>query len=169
MRIWLRRNTVSKVPIMLFLKRPNQPKLVKGQMRFVNIVPMKIIPTADDNSIWDAIKRYEDKPIESREPTLDERPNAEEMALISGTLSDEQKSYMMEMLKYQKIEEEVISEAVTQSNTPANGVEMFAQAQSKFKYDLSKIKSILGDGYKLKDYKIEDWDILSKHFEGEKK
>jgi hypothetical protein len=171
MRIWLRRNTVSKVPIMLFLKRPNQPKLVKGQMRFVNIVPMKIIPTAEDNSIWDAIKRYEDKPIESREPTLDERPNAEEMALISGTLSDEQKSYMMEMLKYQKIEEEVINEAVSQNNIPipVNGVEMFAQAQSKFKYDLSKIKSILGDNYKLKDYKIEDWYVLEKYFEGEKK
>jgi hypothetical protein len=46
---------------------------------------------------------------------------------------------------------------------------MFAQAQSKFKYDLSKIKSILGDNYKLKDYKIEDWYVLEKYFEGEKK
>ena len=173
MRIWLRRNTQSKVPVMLFLKRPNQPKVVKGQMRFVNIVPMKIIPTAKDNSIWDAMARYEADPIESREPREDERPNAEEMALISGTLSDEQKSYMMEMLKYQKEEAEIISSVISEqqenNNYPDTGIKMLAMAKSQFGYDFPKIKDILSSDYKLNDYKNEDWDKLKKHFEGEKK
>ena len=169
MRIWLRRNTQSKVPIMLFLKRPNQPKVVKGQMRFVNIVPMKIIPTAKDNSIWDAIARYEVDPIESREPREDERPNAEEMALISGTLSDEQKSYMLEMLKYQKEEAEIISSAISETqstdNYPVNGIGMLGMANKEFGYDFPKIKDILSNpDYKLSDYKNSDWDTLKKHY-----
>ena len=36
-------------------------------------------------------------------------PNKEEMAMISGTLSDDQKAYMLEMLKYQKPDNDAIN------------------------------------------------------------
>lgn len=174
MRIWLRRNPSAKVPIMLFLKRPNQPKVIKGEMRFVNIVPMKIIPTAKDQSIWDAIKRYEDDPIESREPTANEKPSEEEMALISGTLSSEQKSYLMEMLKYQSDTEEAIStimnedeEEIEKDRIPSNGVDLIElMKENGWEFSLPQVRKILGKpDWKLKDFAIEDWLKIKEHFE----
>jgi len=112
MRIWLRKNAISKVPIMLFLKRPNIPKIVDGKVKFVDIVPMKVVPKPDDDSIWDAMKRYEDNPIEFRKLTEDEIPNEDELALITGTLTAGQLSYVKEMAKYAKDNEEAVGELV---------------------------------------------------------
>jgi len=166
MRLWLRRNTQSKVPIILFLKRPNLPKLVKGQMRFVNIVPMKIIPNGKHQSIWDAIGEYEANPIESREPKENERPTADEMAMISGTLSDEQKTYMLEMLKYQRVDEEAISEIVATKETipsdyPVNGVSMISKALA-MKMSKDEIEKVIGVSTDeiINDYKTEYWNKI---------
>jgi len=100
MRIWLRKNPISKVPIMLFLKRPNIPKLVDSKVKFIDIVPMKVVPQPGEESIWEAMKRYEENPIEFRKPTKDEVPNEEEEALIRGTLTTGQLSYVKEMARY---------------------------------------------------------------------
>jgi hypothetical protein len=173
MRIWLRRSTVSKVPIMIFLKRPNIPTIVKGKPRFINIVPEKVTPNYSpklkEESIWDAIARYEQEPFESRVRREDETLTSEEMALVSGTLSNEQKSYMMEMLKYQKEEAEEISSAVSESKevvsngNPENGIKLIALAQATYKSALPELKSILGDDF-LKNYKPEMWEKVVKHY-----
>jgi hypothetical protein len=155
MRLWLRRNPRSKVPIILFLKRPNMPKIKNGVMQFVNVVPLKITPTDKDNSIWDAIARYEANPIESRKPTEDETPTAEEFAAISGTLTTEQRQYAMEMMKYQKeVEESLMAvspgDTITVppnaelSNVPANGGQAIARAISELKLTSTEIEEALG-------------------------
>lgn len=121
MRMWLRRNPISKVPVILFLKRPSLPKVSKGVMKFVNIVPLKVTPTADDESVWQAINRYELKPIESRKPNENETPSNEELAVISGTLTKEQQEYAREMLKYQQASIDDLTVKVKASASPANG------------------------------------------------
>lgn len=155
MRLWLRRNTQSKVPIIIFMKRPNLPVVKKGRPIFVNIVPEKITPTAKDESIWDAIHRYEENPIESRPPREDEMLTPEERAMVTGTLSPEQKLYMLEMLKYQKQEEEIVAQlSGTQDQTtekkeevkegyPANAVQLLGKAWSELKFDLKKVEATL--------------------------
>jgi hypothetical protein len=118
MRMWLRRNPQSKVPIVLFLKRPNLPKVVDGFMQFVNLVPMKITPTANEQSVWEALHRYELEPLESRQPREDETPTAEELAMISNTLTLEQKQYVLEMAKYAKSEEEMVKDLIPAQPEP---------------------------------------------------
>ena len=159
MRIWLRRNPQSKVPIILFLKRPSVPVKKSGKIVFSNIVPMKIIPTSKDESIWDAIARYEKSPIESRMPTAEETPNAEEMAMINGTLTDEQKSYMLEMLKYQQIENEALGNIAQSSNGnyPKSKIELINMAQSQMGYDVDKVKEITGNDF---TDLVRAWDKL---------
>lgn len=165
MRVWLRRNPQSKVPIMLFLKRPNVPKVIKGKLKFVNIVPLKITPKDSHESIWDAIAEYEANPFESRNPTAEETPTAEELAAISGTLTEEQQQYVKSMIEYQKmLESELTTETAQNSppvivrasqegpgSTPAhkddsyptNGVQLLARAKAEFGFDLAQIESIL--------------------------
>lgn len=180
MRIWLRRNPKSKVPIMLFLKRPTAPKIVNGKMSFVNIVPMKITPTADDESIWDAIARYGEEPIESREARPDETPSEEEFAMLKGTLTDDQKQYVAEILKYQKEEEEVamgIAESISKSKKdevdivfpplPETGAAFIARCMKEFNMNGEAIKKELGLGIndimEADTAKIKElWEKLSK-------
>lgn len=120
MRIWLRKNTQSKVPVMLFLKRPNVPKLVQGKgLRASNIVPLKVTPTEKHESIWEVIQEYHEKPIESRQPRADETPTAAELAVISGTLTDEQRAYIKSMMDYNReLEKEFAALAPAQDTSP---------------------------------------------------
>lgn len=181
MRLWLRRNPQSKVPIILFLKRPNVPKLSKGKLVFTNVVPLKITPTNEHESIWDAIKEYEDKPIQSRKPRPDETPTAEELAAISGTLTEEQKQYVKSMIEYQKMIGDELSEAMEEKSTetaqskdkapetaqdePSNGLQLLSLAKVKFGYDLKTIEQIVGLSFKEinEDFKPEHWQKIIKH------
>lgn len=187
MRMWLRRNQQSKVPVILFLKRPNLPKLVSGQLRFVNIVPLKITPTDKHQSIWDAIAEYEANPIESRKPTEAETPNDEELAAINNTLSKEQQSYIRAMIDYQKtmakeLEEVDLEAPETQqearqsteqskdSDYPTNGVQLLSRAKAELNYSLTDIETVLS----MKFAQINEskdiaklWKQLHNHWEQE--
>jgi hypothetical protein len=150
MRIWLRRNSQSKVPIMLFLKRPNLPrKTSKGRPRFINIVPPKVTPLPTDESIWDAIERYEKDPVESRALRPDEQPTTEEMTLISGMLSDDQKLYMMEVLRHLEKEKETTSKLMATVSgrangiTPQTGIQILTMAMSEYDMDSMMVSEIL--------------------------
>lgn len=149
MRMWLRRNPYNMLPTILFLKRPNIPSKSRsksGRPRFINVVPPKITPIAEDESVWDAIARYEAKPVGNRELRSDETPNKEEMSLISGTLSDDQKSLMMEVLKHQEKEKETISGIIRSVNgqgIPSNGGELLAKAMGEFDMDAEHVSSVL--------------------------
>ncbi len=150
MRVWLRRNPKSKVPIILFLKRPNIPKAVKGKPRFVNIVPPKITPNAKDESIWDAIERYRIDPVESRELRPDETPTKEELAMISGELTDDQKLYMLEVLKHAESEKETIDGLISASRgktkgggSVENGAQLLSKAMSVYNMDAVHVAEVL--------------------------
>jgi hypothetical protein len=183
MRMWLRRNQISKVPVILFLKRPNLPKLVSGQLRFVNIVPLKITPTDKHQSIWDAIAEYEANPIESRQPTEAETPNPEELAAINNTLSPEQQSYVKAMIEYQKAMakelEEIDLEASGASQEqpgrienkqddtfPVNGIQLISRAKSELGFALEDVQRVLQKNFAQinESYKSDYWlKLLEEH------
>lgn len=164
MRIWLRRNHQSKVPVMLFLKRPNRPIVSKGKISFQNIVPLKITPTDKHESIWDAIAEYEAKPIQSRTPRPDETPNPEELAAISGVLSPEQKRYLEQMIEFNKlfsdelVDSGVVSSGSSQdalvrvsstsignpSSAPDNALQMLTKAKEELGMSPSDVMIALG-------------------------
>lgn len=176
MRMWLRRNTKSKVPIILFLKRPNTPRIVKGKLQFVNIVPLKVTPTDKHESIWDAIAEYEADPIQSRMPTADETPTAEELYAISGTLTQEQQGFVKSMIAYNLEAEKELADAVKEihstvhiekedeeeSKAPKDAVQLIAMAKAELGYDLSDIERIVGKSFAVMnlDYKPKYWDTL---------
>lgn len=169
-RIWLRRNPIAKVPIMLFLKRPNLPQKSSTKMKFVDFVPEKITPTKDDDSIWDALERYEKKPIENRDRTPDEIPTVQELAFIQGTLSPEQRAYVKEMVKYQRQElDEVLGkldEASDSINSPSNGVQLLTMSANRFELEDDEIENILQlkvpDIVKLEgEALVEAWEKVS--------
>lgn len=148
MRLWLRRNQMSKVPVVLFLKRPSLPKVIKGKMTFVNIVPLKITPTNKHESIWDAIGDYVDNPIQSRLPRPDETPTAEELATISGTMTAEQKQFVMKMISYQEKMADEIGTALagttpTVEFVPVNGVQLLTAAMTRHHVDSGKLCKLL--------------------------
>lgn len=173
MRMWLRKNSRSKVPIILFLKRPSLPTKT---LRFVNVVPLKITPTDKHQSIWDAIAEYEKNPMESRAPKPEETPTADELAAITGALSPEQEKYLRAMIEYQKTLENELEEAQSESKVdiklpkeetipesyPENGAQLLAMARSEFGLERPAIELALGMPFKQINatYKKEYWDIL---------
>jgi hypothetical protein len=157
---------------MLFLKRPNAPKIVKGKPRFVNIVPPKITPTAKDQSIWDAIARYELDPVESRELRPDERPTKDEMSMISGTLSEDQKLFMMDVIKYQEKEKQTISKIANASSMdtdePDSGIQLLTMSMSEHGLDGEQVSSIIDVPYEdIISMSLEEvlngWEKVQKH------
>lgn len=91
-RIWIRQNPKSAVPVGLVLKRPALREIGDdGRMKTVNFLPQKLTPTEEDESLWDVIQRYADNPMGNRAPTEDETPSPQEMSILEGTLTDEQK------------------------------------------------------------------------------
>lgn len=102
-RFWLRRNPNSPIPIALVMKRVNKKYFDEecGGLRTVNILPQKIVPNVllpeedqsikhNDKSLWDTIKRYYENPVGLRELMSCEIPNRDELAIISGTMTEEQ-------------------------------------------------------------------------------
>jgi len=182
MRMWLRRNSRSKVPLILFLKRPSLPKASTAGIRFVNIVPLKITPTEKHQSIWDAIAEYEARPIESRMPTEEETPTAEELAAISGTLTAEQKSYVQSMIEFNKQMEKDLLEAdenippmaevmkaAAPKDVPANILQLISMSREKLGLDMAQVQDILELSYpellKRQDELPEFWKALTERKE----
>lgn len=165
MRIWLRRNVNSSVPSMLFIKRPNLPVIVGGRLEPVDIVPPKVTPNGKDKSIWDAIARYEKEPIGNRKLREDETPTPEEFAMLSGTLTNDQKNYVLDVLKHQKETDEEISDIIgstvdqekedeklseeingTFPNSPKTPAEFLSKAMSEFGMSAVHISEKTGTG-----------------------
>lgn len=92
MRVWLRHNPDSAVPIGLVLKRIGKDVVLEdGSYGKVNILPRRIVPKQEDTSLWDAIARYWETPMGNRKPEKHERPSAFELSILDGTLTSEQK------------------------------------------------------------------------------
>lgn len=111
LRLWLRHNPDSPVPIALVLKRINRKEFVKGKgLRTVNILPRKITPEAEDQSVWDAIKYYINKPIGNEAPVAMTMPDAYELSILDGTLTEDQRMTFNLMLKAGVLEEPEVDE-----------------------------------------------------------
>uniref|UniRef100_A0A6M3JPC0 Putative ATPase domain containing protein n=1 Tax=viral metagenome TaxID=1070528 RepID=A0A6M3JPC0_9ZZZZ len=117
LRIWLRHNPRSPVPIALVLKRLDEKRLIDGRLRTVAVLPRKVTPrpwpitdyldsmTVKDESLWDTFQWYQENPVGHRLPFPEETPNEYELSILDGTLTDEQKLVLRSAIQSEKIEE----------------------------------------------------------------
>lgn len=109
-RFWLRRNPNGRpVPIALVLKRLNKSAFVPGLgVRTMNVMPQKLIPLPNEESLWDTIFRFWNNPVGDREPTPEEMPDEYELSILGNTLSSDQLHLMESILEagIQEAEEE---------------------------------------------------------------
>lgn len=99
MRVWLRHNEHSPVPVGLMLKRPSRRTVTERGLRTINMLPRKVTPQDGDRSLWDTIARYYDNPIDLREPFEWEMPTEYELSILDGTLTADQKRTLHLMLQ----------------------------------------------------------------------
>ena len=91
-RIWLRQNPTGRaVPVGLILKRFDRKIVTEAGLRTVNILPRKVIPQAEDQSLWDTIRWYWTNPFGDRAPNPEETPNEFELSILDGTLTEDQR------------------------------------------------------------------------------
>lgn len=114
MRLWFRRNPNSGVPVILVLKRLAKVGLDEsGMIRPTNLLPRKITPRLEEQSVWDCINRYWLEPVGNREPTEDEKPTELELSILDKTLTKEQKEIwqaeLREKQRQEKEEQEFLS------------------------------------------------------------
>ena len=118
-RLWLRRNPNRRpVPVGLFLKQLDMKKMVEGKgLRTICVVPPKITPRDEDESLWDTIRWYYRNPIGSRATTPEETPDEWELSVLQGTLTPDERHTFELMLKAKIAEDEELLplEAVTPS------------------------------------------------------
>ena len=107
LRLWLRHNPDSAVPIGLVMKRINLKRVTDKGIRTVNILPRRVAPQEEDDSLWDTISRYWQNPIGNRKPTKDEIPNDFELSILDGTLTEDQKTAFKASLIQEAEEEEL--------------------------------------------------------------
>jgi len=107
MKLWLRKQPNSPVPIALVEKRLSTRTYDKEKqcIRTVSVLPQKITPTSEDTSLWDTILRYIDNPIGLREPTPEETLTEREITDMAGILSPEDRDTLLEMIKHAPVEE----------------------------------------------------------------
>jgi len=146
-RVWLRRNPVSQIPIALTMKRINKKIFDEkvGGLRTISILPDKIVPNIilpeetitkhNDRSLWDTIARYYVHPAGLREPLKEEMLNEEENAILSGTMTKEQRLAWLYAIKQQKLDEES-EKLLLQAENKTKAVEL--QAAGKGLMDIAK-------------------------------
>lgn len=120
LRLWLRRNVSSPVPIALVLKRVDRKEVTSSGIRTISVLPPKIVPLATERSIWDAINRYWHNPVGLRELLPDELPDDWELSIIRGTLTADQQRVFELMLKAGVVEVEPVVD---------DGTDLAAEAQ----------------------------------------
>lgn len=106
MRIWVKHNPRSAVPIGLVMKRLGRTSYVDGVgIRTVNVLPRKVTPRpwptdeTVDESLWDTVKYYWENPIGNRKPESWETPDEFELSILEGTLTEDQKLTFRLMLQ----------------------------------------------------------------------
>lgn len=99
MRLWLRRNPASPVPIALVLKRIDRKMVTPEGIRTVAVLPPKITPRPGERSLWDSIRRYWNEPVGDRPLQPDEIPDEWELSIIRGTLTPDQQRVFELMLR----------------------------------------------------------------------
>jgi len=128
-----------------------------GAIRTTSILPSKIVPNIvlpeekveshNEKSLWDTIARYFEHPAGLRPPLEQEIPNEEENALLSGTMTKEQRLAWILQLKQinEQKEEEQLLELQSKKE---QAKKMLEQGEN-----LPKIASQLGESVKT----ITEW------------
>ena len=89
MRLWLRHNEKSGVPIALVLKRISKATITDNGLEILNVLPRRIEPQSNDTSLWQTISRYWDNPFGNREPEQHEKPTEFELGILDGVLTND--------------------------------------------------------------------------------
>jgi len=98
-RIWLKHNPESVVPIGLVLKRTDRKIKTERGMRTISILPRRIVPRPEDQSLWDTILWYYENPVGIRPLLPHEIPTAFEITIMEGTLTEDQRKVFRDMLR----------------------------------------------------------------------
>lgn len=106
-RIWLRHNPDSQAPIGLVLKRIAKSEWSDEKGR---IVPLSVLPRKIAPCDWDKINEYLEHPVGNRPLTADEMPDEDEIAILEGTLTDDQKLMLRAAVTEDLEEEEELDE-----------------------------------------------------------
>lgn len=115
MRIFLRHNPDSPAPIGLVLKRISRITVNdETGMETISILPRKINPCT-----WKKIRWYWENPVGDRPLTEDEKPDAYELSILDGTLTEDQKMVLKLEPVFESDEDEVVPvvPAVTEEQT----------------------------------------------------
>lgn len=99
LRLWLRRNPSSPVPVALVLKRIDRKIVTPEGIRTVAVLPPRLAPAPGERSIWDTIRRYWSNPVGDRPLRPEELPDEWEFSIISGTLTADQQRVFELMLQ----------------------------------------------------------------------
>jgi len=106
-QFWLRHNPSGHpVPVALITKGISKVQIdpEKGY-RVVDVLPKKITPRPEDKSLWDTIAYYWENPIDGREPESHEMPTTEELAIIDGTMTHDQRNIFHDLVKSKSVGE----------------------------------------------------------------
>ncbi len=159
MRLWLRHNPHSGVPISLVLKRISKIEITEDGIKPVNVLPRKITPTGEDNSVWDGINYYWENPIGEKKPEDSEIPSPFELSILDGILTDDQKetwqAELREKNRQEKQEQEFLD---TQGEDVKTLVEKLALSHNGLN-PLALAKEILPE-VREKYPKINQGDII---------
>lgn len=104
MSLWLQHCAYTAVPYALLLKRPNRKVMTENGLRTENLLPRKLMPLPDDDSLWDTIDRFLAKPMGRRAPTENETPNDVELAILDQALTAGQQHMLKLKLEIQAAE-----------------------------------------------------------------
>lgn len=86
LRVWLKHNPDSQAPVGLVIKRITRSEWDGHRIKPIPVLPRRVAPCT-----WEKIDWYLEHPIGDRELTVDEIPNEDELAILDGVLTDDQK------------------------------------------------------------------------------
>lgn len=87
LRLFLRHNAQSAAPVGLVLKRLEKWVITEEEgMQPISVLPRRLQPCT-----WKKIREYWENPLGDRAPTEEETPNAFELSILDGTLTQDQK------------------------------------------------------------------------------
>ena len=93
LRLWLRQNPTGRaVPVGLILKRFDRKVVTETGLRTINILPRRVMPRLEDQSLWDTIRWYWDNPFGDGVPDSDKTPSEFELSILDGTLTEDQRN-----------------------------------------------------------------------------
>ena len=111
LRLWLRHNENSGVPIALVLKRISKAQVTENGLEVINVLPRRLTPAGDHKSVWQVVNHYWDNPIGNLSPQESENPTPFELGILDGVLTDDMKEVWRAELKAKELqdkEEEVL-------------------------------------------------------------